>query len=147
MIKAKLIKNENNIIIENNSDIKTVKARFKNDNAIIMEIEAVSEVKRVNVSSAKNHNSLYNRDLPDQHPIDAITGLREALNQGDDKTYVHEQGEASDTWVIEHNLNKHPSVTLVDSANTQFEAEITYDTTNKCTVRMNGATKGKAFLN
>ena len=57
MVKARLIKNET-----------------------IIEIEAVSEVKRVNVSSAKNHNSLYNRNLPDQHPISAITGLQEELD-------------------------------------------------------------------
>lgn len=124
MVKARLIKNET-----------------------IIEIEAVSEVKRVNVSSAKNHNSLYNRDLPDQHPIDAITGLREALETGADKTYVHEQGNASDTWEIQHNLNKYPSVTLVDSANTQFEAQVVYNDKNNCTVYMNGATKGKAYLN
>lgn len=124
MVKSRLIKNET-----------------------IIEIEAVSEVKRVNVSSAKNHNFLYNRDLPDQHPIDAITGLREALETGADKTYVHEQGIASDTWEIQHNLNKYPSVTLVDSANTQFEAQVVYNDKNNCTVYMNGATKGKAYLN
>lgn len=124
MVKARLIKNET-----------------------IIEIEVVSEVKRVNVSSAKNHNSLYNRYLPDQHPIDAITGLREALETGADKTYVHEQGIASDTWEIQHNLNKYPSVTLVDSANTQFEAQVVYNDKNNCTVYMNGATKGKAYLN
>ena len=124
MVRARLIKNET-----------------------IIEIEAVSEVKRVNVSSAKNHNFLYNRNLPDQHSIDAITGLREALETGADKTYVHEQGIASDTWEIQHNLNKYPSVTLVDSANTQFEAQVVYNDKNNCTVYMNGATKGKAYLN
>ena len=62
-------------------------------------------------------------------------------------TYIHEQGVASDVWVIEHNLNKYPSITLVDSANTQFEAQIEYDDKNTCTVYMNGATTGKAYLN
>lgn len=33
----------------------------------------------------KDHNKLYNRDLPDQHPISAITGLQEAL---DDKADI-----------------------------------------------------------
>lgn len=31
-------------------------------------------------------------------------------------TYVHNQAVASDTWVINHNLNKNPTVTPVDSA-------------------------------
>lgn len=64
-----------------------------------------------------------------------------------DKSYVYEQGIASDTWVIVHNLGKYPSVSLVDSAGTQFDADVEYNDENTCTVRMNGATTGKAFLN
>lgn len=64
-----------------------------------------------------------------------------------DKTFVYEQGVASDTWVIEHNMGKYPSVSLVDSAGTQFDADVEYNSENICTVRMNGATTGKAFLN
>ena len=63
------------------------------------------------------------------------------------KTYTHEQGEASDSWIIEHNLNKYPSVTLVDSAGTQFQGRVEYIDENNCIVYMNGATKGKAYLN
>lgn len=63
------------------------------------------------------------------------------------KTYIHEQGISSDTWVIEHNLNKHPSVTVVDTAGTVFVAQVEYNNENKCTVYINGATKGKAYLN
>ena len=62
-------------------------------------------------------------------------------------TYVYEQGIASDTWVIEHNLNKRPSVTVVDTAGTVFTASVVYNSENVCTVSINGATKGKAYLN
>lgn len=61
--------------------------------------------------------------------------------------YVHEQGISSDTWVINHNLNKYPSITLVDTAGTQFQGRIEYIDENSCIVYMNGATKGKAYLN
>lgn len=64
-----------------------------------------------------------------------------------DKTYIHEQGIASDTWIINHNLDKYPSVTLVNSADIQFIAEVEYNDRNTCTVYINGATKGKAYLN
>lgn len=63
------------------------------------------------------------------------------------QTYIHEQGIASDTWVIEHNLNKYPSVSIVDTANTVFIGQIIYNNTNKCTILINGATKGNAYLN
>ena len=121
-----------------------------------------------------DHNVLRNRDLPDQHPIGAITGLREALDESDakiqtekeeriaadadlqeqidnidvtDDTFVYEQGIASDVWVITHNLNKYPSITLVDSAGTVFKAKEEYNSANQVTVYLNGATTGKAYLN
>lgn len=62
-------------------------------------------------------------------------------------TFVFEQGIASDTWVIEHNLNKRPSVTVVDTAGTVFTASVEYNNDNVCTVYINGATKGIAYLN
>ena len=119
-------------------------------------------------TSIKDHNKLYNRDLPDQHPIDAITGLREALDnvvnnieggsnieverQGDraiinSTTFIFEQGIASDVWVITHNLNKAPSITLVDSSGAEFQARKVYNSLNQVTIYLNGATTGKAYLN
>lgn len=125
-------------------------------------------------TSTRRHEELINRDLPDQHPIEAITGLREALDESDakiqtekeeriaadadlqeqidnidvtDDTFVYEQGIASDVWVITHNLNKYPSITLVDSAGTVFKAKEEYNSANQVTVYLNGATTGKAYLN
>lgn len=79
-------------------------------------------------------------------------GVIEAVTTGNlvtitSKTYIHEQGIASDTWLIEHNLDKYPSVTVVDTAGTVFSAQVEYNDENNCTVYINGATKGKAYLN
>jgi len=63
------------------------------------------------------------------------------------KTFVFEQGIASDTWEIQHNLNKYPSVEVVDSAGTIFTAKIDYIDKNNCIVHINGSTKGTAYLN
>lgn len=63
------------------------------------------------------------------------------------ETFEFEQGEASDTWVVEHNLNKFPNVVTVDSAGRQFQAEVVYDSLNKVSIYINGSTKGKAYLN
>ena len=62
-------------------------------------------------------------------------------------TYIHEQGVASSEWVINHNLNKFPSVTVVDSADNVFHPAIQYIDENNCIAKMNGATTGKAYLN
>ena len=64
-----------------------------------------------------------------------------------DKTFIFEQGVASSVWVIHHNLDKYPSVSVVDSAGNEIIAEVTYDDTNTCTVVMAGEQKGKAYLN
>ena len=97
-------------------------------------------------TATRDHDKLFHRDYPDQHPISAITGLEEALLNAD-KTFVFEQGIASDTWEITHNLNKYPSVTVVDSAGNEVIAEVVYTDTNNCVVTMTAAFKGKAYLN
>lgn len=96
-------------------------------------------------TSTRRHEELINRDLPDQHPIEAITGLQDVL--GKLWTFTYEQGVASDTWVIEHNLGRKPSVVVVDSADNVFYPAVQYIDLNKVVITMNGATTGKAYLN
>ena len=64
-----------------------------------------------------------------------------------DKTYTHNQGSASATWSITHNLNKMPSVTVVDSADNVVVGEIEYNDNNSVTITFSGAFSGKAYLN
>lgn len=63
------------------------------------------------------------------------------------KTFVYEQGIASDEWVINHNLNKRPSINLVDSSGKEFEAERNYTSNNQVIIKLGSATTGKAYLN
>lgn len=62
-------------------------------------------------------------------------------------TYTHEQGESASVWNVVHNLNKHPSVTVVDSAGTVVECSVTYIDSNECELNFNAAFKGTAYLN
>ena len=61
--------------------------------------------------------------------------------------YIHEQGVASAVWTVQHNLNKYPSVTVVDSAENVIVADVEYIDVNTVTITMNGASKGRAYLN
>ena len=61
--------------------------------------------------------------------------------------YVHTQGEASDLWTIEHNLNKMPSIMTVDSAGNVVEGAEKYIDENTVEILFNGAFKGRAYLN
>lgn len=62
-------------------------------------------------------------------------------------TYIFEQGVAETTWHITHNLNKYPSVTVVDSAGTTIDCTVIYVNSNECELRFNAAFKGNAYLN
>lgn len=63
------------------------------------------------------------------------------------KSYVFEQGIPSNTWVINHNLNKRPSIDLVDSSGRRFEADREYTSNNQVIIHLEAATTGYAYLN
>lgn len=66
---------------------------------------------------------------------------------GGGNTFVFSQSAASATWIIEHNLEKYPSVTVVTSAGTVVVGDVIYNNENIVTITFNGAFKGKAYLN
>ncbi len=67
-------------------------------------------------------------------------------------TFTHDQGSAAHTWVITHNLNKHPSVTVIDSAGTVVIGNMEYNSSNQITLTFYSKAvlvefAGKAYLN
>jgi len=62
-------------------------------------------------------------------------------------SYTHEQGEASKIWTVVHNLNRYPSVTVVDSAGTEVSNSVSYINSNTCEIKFNSEFKGTAYLN
>jgi hypothetical protein len=65
-----------------------------------------------------------------------------------DKNYVHVQNTAAAIWNITHNLNKKPSVTIIDSAGSIVLAKLVYVNLNTVTIDFDGsATSGEAIFN
>jgi hypothetical protein len=64
-----------------------------------------------------------------------------------DKTFVFTQAVASSVWNITHNLNKFPSVTIVDSSNREVEGDVLYIDNNSITLNFSAAFTGKAYIN
>ncbi len=62
--------------------------------------------------------------------------------------YVYVQTLPSSTWVIVHNLNGYPNVTVVDDTPSvsQIEGDVTYPDANHVIVSFASAVAGKAFL-
>lgn len=132
-----------------------VELRFINDSTPIhveaeqqetsIGLQSENQATEINISGLA-HSDLSGRDLPDQHPISAITGLQDILNKV--WTFTFEQELASDTWVINHNLGRSPSVDIVDSAgNIQIPDEVVYNSENQITIKFVYAFAGKAYLN
>lgn len=69
-----------------------------------------------------------------------------------DITYTHNQSSTSNTWVINHNLHRFPSVTVVDSAETIVQGTVVYNSNKQLTITFFSgggalAFQGKAYLN
>ena len=60
--------------------------------------------------------------------------------------FAHTQQTPSATWTIVHNLNFHPNVTVVDSAGTIVEGEMTYVDQNNMILGFQSAFSGNAYL-
>ena len=60
--------------------------------------------------------------------------------------YVHTQAVASAVWVIDHNLTAYPTATIIDSAGTNWEGEISYGSLNQMTITFGAAFSGTAYV-
>lgn len=77
----------------------------------------------------------------------AISELLDAGNDATDKNYVHNQISSTSSWTVVHNLNKFPSVTIVDSAGTVVVGEIQHDSNIQTTISFSAPFSGKAYFN
>jgi len=62
-------------------------------------------------------------------------------------TYVHYENTPNIEWIAIHNMNKYPSVTVVDSAGSIVEGAVDYLSLNSCKITFCGAFSGKAYFN
>ena len=69
------------------------------------------------------------------------------VGDGQDKTFVYEQSSASTTWNIQHNLNKFPSVSIIDSAGSSVIGEINYESIDSLVLSFTAPFSGYAYLN
>jgi len=62
-------------------------------------------------------------------------------------TFIFTQDIPTPVWVIIHNLNKYPSVTVVDTAGTEVEGQVEYIDSNTIIITFSVGFAGKAYLN
>ena len=65
----------------------------------------------------------------------------------EDKTFVFTQGAPAVQWTVQHNLNKFPSVSVVNNNNIVINGEVTYIDANNVQLDFSAGFAGKAYLN
>lgn len=110
----------------------------------------VKQAINANKSSGGTGTNNYS-DLENKPKINGVTLLgnktSNELGLTGDKTYVYHQSTPASVWDITHNLDKFPSVTIVDSAGSVVMGEITYESKNKLKVTFTAEFGGSAYLN
>lgn len=97
-------------------------------------------------ATSNNYNDLNNK--PSINGVVLIGNLTsESLGIIGDKNFVFNQNVASNLWEISHNLNKFPSVSVVDSGNNIVIGEVVYIDENNLQVVFTAPFSGKAYLN
>ena len=64
-----------------------------------------------------------------------------------DKTFIFTQNAASNTWSVTHNLDKFPSVSVVDSAKSAVLGSVDYINKNELIITFSAPFSGYAYMN
>lgn len=76
-----------------------------------------------------------------------VAGQRGLPGQGVAETYVHVQDTPAAEWTINHDLDRWPSVTVVDSAGSVVIGYQQYTSSNQVRLEFSAPFSGRAYLN
>jgi hypothetical protein len=62
------------------------------------------------------------------------------------ESYIHEQLIPANQWIVNHNLNRYPKVTIVNDINVEVIADIVYTNTNQVIISFSNPFYGKAYF-
>lgn len=100
------------------------------------------------VENKHSHDNKVIIDIISQEKIniwDTVVNKADKIHSHD--TYTHNQTFPSAEWIINHNLSKMPTVTIVDSAGNVVIGETQYVDENQISLTFMGEFSGKAYLN
>ena len=132
-------------------------ALFNGKDIILAETKNINNFGRYKISSIADYVPDTNfleitLDVTASNGVFAIDGyyiFSEFQNPstGGDSSFAYTQAVAEDTWNIQHNMGKFPSITVIDTANTVVTGQYTYIDNNNVTLNFSAAFAGKAYLN
>jgi hypothetical protein len=87
-------------------------------------------------------------ELPITVGLTSVELTGEVRSNGESVTsYFHDQSVSLDEWHIPHQMNKFPSVVVIDSSNRTVIGDVEYINENELILRFKSAFKGRAYLN
>ena len=137
----------------NNNNVSEYLKTYASKQIVIVRLDDYSNFGLFDVASVVDHPTLSdyltvtvtNRTNQGSFIADKYYGL--AIFAEGDKHYTHNQGTASATWEVAHNLNKFPSVSVALSTGQKGYGDVTYVDANNLTVSFAAAESGKAYIN
>jgi hypothetical protein len=97
-------------------------------------------------SKSNKQDSLDVDGSGDKYPtVDTINEALSKIKQ--DKNFIYNQTNASSVWSITHNLDKKPSVTVVDTADSHVIGQVNYINNNQVTITFKASFSGYAYFN
>lgn len=99
------------------------------------------------INIVKSHEQLVIDELGVASLEQVTEDVLTRVQRRDSSQYVHTQQVASNIWVVEHNLGKYPSVTIVDSAGREVTGSVEHVSVNKVIIRFENAFSGMAYFN
>ena len=120
------------------------------DNKTYMTPLRTKQAIQANKSGGGSGTSNYN-DLENKPKINNVTleGNKTSSELGltGDKDFTYIKSTPDSVWEITHDLDKYPSVTVVDSAGSVVMGDITYTSKSAIKITFSAAFSGKAYLN
>ena len=122
------------------------------NNILISEQNAISNFGHYTIDSYTLNGAVYTLNITNLFgngvlDLDKFYDFAVFTLSSPDKTFEFDQGQPALVWTIQHNLNKFPSVSVVDTANTVVNSQVNYIDKNNITINNTAQFAGKAYLN
>ena len=137
----------------NDCVIKTIKVIIPNKPCVnIVPVEklktsVVNAAVEITSGGTNDYDALTNKPMINGNILQSGNNTSASLDIIEDKTFACTQRTPASVWIIEHNLNKFPSVTVADSADSVVIGDIQYIDVNNLTITFSAPFSGMAYLN
>jgi hypothetical protein len=128
----------------NNCDIKSIVVKFTQVGQLLHgeSVDDVLVTKKAHVTYTYANPSIGWLS----HSNAASAGSGGVVSSGNGLEYVHTQDVAASTWIVDHNLDAYPSITVVDSFGDKVHADVQYLSNTRIVVFHSSPFEGKAYL-